>query len=298
MRKIAVSGASGFVGRALCEFLRELGFRVRPLVRPGARAEDGIAWDPRAGTIDLGALEGLDAIVHLAGEPISDARWTEKKKTRIRDSRVRGTALLAVSMARLSQKPRVFVSGSAIGYYGDCANAEVDESAPRGRDFLAEVAEAWENAAAPAHKAGVRVVHPRLGIVLGPEGGALGKALLPFKLGLGGPLGGGQQAMSWVALIDVVRAITHLIEHDEIRGPVNVTSPQPSTNEEFTRILGAVLQRPTVLRLPKTMLRLALGEMADQALLSGVRVMPTKLLATGFQFEQPDLARFLASALA
>lgn len=272
------------------------GFRVRPLVRPGRHAVDSIEWDPAHDKIDAEALEGLEAIVHLAGENIADGRWNTTKKARIKDSRVRSTSLLASTIARLTHKPKVWVSGSASGYYGN-APGEVDENSPAGGDFLAEVVRAWEAAAQPVRAHGVRVVHPRLGVVLAPEGGALARMLPAFKLGAGGPLGDGTQGMSWIALIDTVRAIVHMIEDESLEGPVNVTAPGPVTNAEFTRALGDALERPTLLRVPATFLRLAFGEMADAALLGGVRALPKKLLASGFRFEQPTLARYLAQAL-
>jgi uncharacterized protein len=296
MRTIAITGASGFVGSALSEFLGALGWRVRPLVRPGGHGRDGIAWDPERGTIDVEALEGLDGLVHLAGESIAEGRWTAAKKQRIRDSRVRGTSLLASAIGKLKAKPKVWVSGSATGYYGDRGEEQVDEASPVGGDFLASVAAEWEAAAQPAVAEGVRVVHPRLGIVLGVEGGALAKMLPPFKLGLGGKIGSGRQGMSWIALLDAVRAIAHLLEHD-LHGPFNVTAPTPVSNGEFTRALGRALDRPTVFSMPAGLARLALGEMADAALLGGVRALPKRLLESGFHFEQPDLDRFLAQAL-
>jgi uncharacterized protein (TIGR01777 family) len=293
VRTIAISGASGFIGSALGRLLRAQGVRVRPLLRPGRQAEDGIAWDPERGTIDAAALEGLDALVHLAGDGVADGRWTAAKKARIRDSRVRGTELLAQTIASLAHKPGVWLSGSAVGYYGDRGADEVDESDPPGHDFLAEVTQAWEHAAQPARDAGVRVVHPRFGIVLGAEGGALAKMLLPFKLGVGGKLGSGSQYMSWIALEDTTRALLHLIDHD-VHGAFNVTAPEPVTNAEFTRALGAALHRPTILPLPGPLARLALGELADVGLLGGVRARPKRLLASGFRFAQPELAPFLA----
>jgi len=297
MRTIAISGASGFVGTALTAALRSDGVRVRPLVRPGKQAEDGISWDPQAGTIDHESLEGLDALVHLAGDGVADGRWTAEKKARIRDSRLRGTALLAAAIEQLHAKPKVWVSGSAIGYYGDRGADEVDETAPAGQDFLADVAVEWEAAARPAVAVGVRVVHPRLGIVLAPHGGALAKMLLPFKLGVGGKFGSGAQGMSWISLEDTVRALAHMVDHRELEGPVNVTAPRPVSNAVFTKALGHALHRPTVFPLPGPVARLALGEMADGALLGGVCALPARLLATGFVFRDPELAPFLEKIL-
>jgi len=298
MATIAITGASGFVGTALSDFLRRRGARVRPLVRPGKQAPDSIAWDPEKGTVDVEALEGLDALVHLAGDGVADGRWTDAKKARIRDSRVRGTTVLADAIAILHAKPKLWLSGSAIGYYGDRGTDDVDESAKPGIDFLAQVAVAWEAAARPASDLGVRVVYSRLGVVLDPKGGALEKMLLPFKVGVGGKLGSGAQQMSWVSLADTVRALAFIIDTPELVGPVNVTAPSPVSNAEFTRALGAALHRPTFIPLPGPLARLALGELADVALLAGVRALPTRLLASGFRFEDTDLKGYLAKALA
>jgi uncharacterized protein len=298
MRTIAITGASGFVGTALAAQLRAQGVRVRPLVRPGKQAPDSIPWDPQAGTIDHEALEGLDALVHLAGDGIADGRWTPEKKARIRDSRVRGTRLLASAIAQLQHKPKVWVSGSAIGYYGDRGADEVDESAPPGNDFLAEVAVAWEAAAQPAAALGVRVVHPRIGVVLAPHGGALAKMLLPFKLGVGGKFGAGTQGMSWISLEDTVRALVHMVDSSQLVGPVNVTAPRPVSNAVFTKTLGAALHRPTIFPVPGPLARLALGEMADGALLSGVCALPVRLRETGFTWSHPELGPYLERVLA
>jgi uncharacterized protein len=295
VRTIAISGASGFIGSALSTALKKAGARVRTLVRPGNHGLDGIGWDPDQGTIDGDALEGVDAIIHLAGDGVAEGRWTAAKKARIRDSRVRGTDLIARAIARLTLKPSVFMSASAVGYYGDRGGEALDEASSPGADFLAEVCQAWEAAAEPARAAGVRVVHPRFGIVLSPEGGALKKMVLPFKLGVGGRLGEGTQYMSWIALEDTVRAVLHALEH--LQGPVNVTAPEPATNAEFTKALGAALHRPTFMPLPGPLARLALGEMADVALLSGARVLPRELLTSGFQFEHPSLRAYLERAL-
>lgn len=298
MRTIAISGASGFIGSALTEYLEALGHHVRPLVRPGRQVRDGIAWDPERGEIDLAELEGVHALIHLAGENVADGRWTEAKKARIRASRVRGTELLANSLPKLREPPKVWVSGSATGFYGDGGSRELDESSGPGRDFLASVVVAWEEAAKPAVAAGIRVVHPRFGIVLSPEGGALAKMLTPFKLGLGGRLGSGEQYMSWIALLDAVRALVHLMDHEGLQGPFNVTAPEPVTNREFTRALGEALRRPTALPVPAAFMRLAFGEMADAALLSGARVKPRRLLESGFQFQHPALGELLDQLLA
>ncbi len=297
MRTIAISGASGFIGSALSRLLKKSGARVRPLVRPGKQGLDGIHWDPDQGTLDAKALEGVDAIVHLAGDGVADGRWSAAKKARIRDSRIRGTELLARAITGLTLKPSAWISGSAVGFYGDRGDLELDEQSSAGSDFLAEVCVAWEQAAEPARAAGVRVVHPRFGIVLGSEGGALQKMLTPFKLGVGGRLGDGKQYMSWIALEDAVRALVHALDRKDVQGPMNVTAPTPVTNEAFTKALGAALHRPTLLPVPGAIARLALGEMADVALLGGQRALPRQLLATGFQFEHPELAQYLGRVL-
>lgn len=297
MHTVAISGASGFIGSALTAALRERGVRVRPLVRPaGRQAADGIHWDPEAGTVDSAALEGVDALVHLAGESVA-SRWTRELKVRIRDSRVRSTELLANALGGLTRKPAVFISASAIGFYGDRGEEPVDERSPPGRDFLADTSLAWESAAEPAARAGIRVVHPRIGIILDPRGGALQKMLPPFKLGVGGRMGSGRQYMSWMALPDAVRALLFLLEQPGLSGAFNLTSPQPATNAEFTRTLAHVLHRPAVMSVPAFALRAALGEFAEVALLGGARVLPTRLLEAGFTFEHAELGPFLQHVL-
>jgi hypothetical protein len=296
MTTVVISGASGFIGARLCAVLAQAGTRVRPLVRPGRSQADGIAWDPVRHTIDLEALEGVDAVVHLAGEGIAQSRWTAETKARIRESRVLGTSLLAGALAKLTRKPSVFVSASAIGYYGDCGDAPIDEGAKAGHDFLAQVCEAWEEAATPARAASIRVVHPRIGVVLDPSGGALSKMLVPFKIGAGGRIGDGRQVMSWISLHDAVRALVHCVD-SALSGPVNLTAPNPVTNAELTRALARALKRPALLPLPAFAARLALGEMADTALLAGARVLPQRLLDSGFSFAHPTLQAFLADSL-
>lgn len=298
MRTIVISGASGFIGSAVANTLRERGDRVRALVRPGHSSEDGIFWDPAGGTIDQRALEGADAIVHLAGESVAAGRWNEQRKQAIRESRVRGTSLIASAVARLRRKPQVLISASAVGFYGDRGDELLDEASPRGADFLSEVVQAWEAAAQAARDAAVRVAHPRFGLVLAPEGGALAKMVLPFKLGLGAKLGTGKQWMSWVALDDVVAAILAVLDRDDLAGAFNVTAPEPVTNEEFTRALAQALRRPAPFTVPAFAARLAFGEMADSALLSGARVLPKRLLESGFAFAHPQLQPYLARCFA
>ncbi len=288
--KVLVTGASGLVGSALVPFLTMGGHRVTRLVRSQPRP--GVAemqWDPAAGIQDLTSLEGMDAVVHLAGENIASGRWTVARKARIRDSRVTGTRTLCEALARLSQPPKVLVSASAIGYYGDRGAEALWENSAFGTGFLPEVCRVWEEATQPAVQTGIRVVLLRIGIVLSPTGGALAKMLLPFKLGLGGIIGSGKQYMSWIALDDVVGAVNHALVTDTLRGPVNAVAPFPVTNGEFTRTLGRVLGRPTVFPVPAFAARLAFGEMADELLLASTRVEPKRLLATQYTFRCPEL---------
>jgi len=294
---VAVTGAGGLIGSALLRQLATGGHRVIRLVRRAAGPGE-ISWDPVAGRLDPNDLEGLDAVVHLAGENVG-VRWTTARKARIRVSRIQGTRVLSEALARTRRHPRVLVSASAIGIYGDRGDENLTErSAPGPReDFLAAVGQEWENAAAPARTAGIRVVHPRFGVVLSPAGGALGKMLLPFRLGLGGRLGNGLQWMSWISIDDVVGALLHLVLNGTLSGPVNVTAPEPVRNRDFTRTLGRVLSRPTPLPVPSTALRLVLGEMADSTLLASARVLPERLLGSGYRFAHPDLETALRYVL-
>jgi uncharacterized protein len=286
---VLVSGSSGLIGSALVSALGNEGHRVLRLTRFGKDLEDAVRWDPSAGTIDAVLLEGIDAVVHLAGESIAEGRWTVAKKARIRDSRVQGTRLLAETIAGLSAPPSVMVSASAVGYYGDRGNELLREDRESGSDFLAEVCREWEAAAHPAREAGIRVVHPRIGVVLSTEGGALARTLPIFKLGGGGRIGSGRQYLSRIALDDVVGAIIHALTTDSLDGPANVGSPNPLTNMEYTKTLGQVLNRPTIFPLPAPMARLALGEVADALLLASQRIEPAKLKETGYEFRHPEL---------
>jgi uncharacterized protein (TIGR01777 family) len=302
-RTVLVTGASGLVGTALTHFLTTGGHTVVPLVRsPGSGDRRRPHWDPAAGTIDTASLEGIDAVVHLAGENIAGGRWTPARKARIRESRVQGTRLLAEALARLTQPPQVLVSASAVGYYGSRGDESVTEESEPGLGFLAEVCRAWEAATAPAAQRGIRVVHARLGVVLSLRGGALAKLLPPFRAGLGGKVGTGRQFMSWVHVDDAVGAVHHALMDGSLAGAVNVTAPDPVTNLEFTRALGRVLVRPTLAPLPATPARLLFGEMADALLLEGVRALPARLEAGGYRFRHPrveDALRFeLGRALA
>jgi uncharacterized protein (TIGR01777 family) len=295
---ILVTGASGLIGTALVSSLASSGHEVTRLVRGQPPSEGKTArWDPMAGTLETAAIEGVDAVVHLAGENIAE-RWTSAKKAQIRDSRVKGTQLLCETLTRLSSPPKTLVSASAIGYYGDRGDAILTEDSPPGQGFLSEVCRAWEAATAPAQQHGIRVVQLRLGVVLSANGGALAKILPPFRLGLGGVLGSGQHYMSWIALDDAVGAIQHAIATDALQGPTNAAAPRAVTNQEFTKTLGKVLGRPTAIPLPAFAARLMFGEMADEVLLASARVQPAKLQASGYQFRYPELEDALRHVLA
>jgi len=293
---VLITGAGGLMGSRLVRSLTEAGHEVVRLVRDADSV--GIPWDPRRGELDRSSLEGFDAVVYLAGESIADGRWTKEKKMRIRDSRVDGTQLLARSLSELDRPPRVFVGASAVGFYGDRGDDLLDESESSGDGFLAEVCREWEAAADPARDKGIRVVHLRFGVVLSGEGGALAKMLLPFRLGLGGVLGDGSQYMSWIALDDAVGVVFHAISRDDLQGPVNAVSPNPVTNREYTKTLGRVLRRPTVVPVPSFGARLAFGEMADELLLTSARVRPRRLLETGYDFRFAELEEALIRATA
>lgn len=286
-RRIAVTGSSGFVGSALVPFLSAGGHEVVPLVRGGRGG--GIAWDPANGTIDAAALEGLDAVVHLAGESVASGRWTAARKRRILESRAAGTRLLAETLARLERKPRVLVAASAIGVYGDRGDERLDESSAPGAGFLAQVCREWEEATGAAERAGIRVVHARVGIVLGAAGGALRRMLLPFRMGAGGRIGNGRQWMSWIALDDLLGVLGHAIFDESVRGALNAVAPEPVINAELARTLGHVLDRPAVAPLPALAVRLVFGEMGRELLLSSQRVESRALERTGFELRHPRL---------
>ncbi|MCS6851870.1 MAG: TIGR01777 family oxidoreductase [Gemmataceae bacterium] len=286
--RIAVTGSSGLVGSALVPFLTTGGHQVTRIVR-SAEAGGAVFWDPVRGELDAEGLEGHDAVIHLAGENIAARRWSPEQKDRIRDSRVKGTRLLCETLARLRRPPRVVVSASAIGYYGDRGDDVLDEGSPRGTGFLPEVCHAWEAATEAAANAGIRVVHLRLGIVLSPRGGALAKMLTPFRLGVGGRIGTGRQWMSWIALDDVIGSVYHALATDSLSGPVNAVAPHPVTNQEFAKTLGRLLLRPTIFPLPAFMARLAFGEMADELLLASTRVVPVALQTSGYRFLYGEL---------
>jgi uncharacterized protein (TIGR01777 family) len=300
--KVIVTGSTGLVGGALVRSLLADGHEVTRLVRGGAQAfrapgTAAVHWDPERGEIDAGALEGHDGAVHLAGEPIAEGRWDEEKKRRILESRVKGTRLLSEALAGLSAKPKVLVSASATGFYGARGDEVLREESASGEDFLSEVCREWEKAALAASRAGVRVVHLRIGVVLTGEGGALPKMVTPFKLGLGGKLGSGRQYMSWIALEDLVSVIRRALEDEALRGPVNAVAPGALTNGEFTKALGHALGRPTFMAVPAFAARLAFGEVADAVLLAGARVEPARLKEAGYEFKYPDIESALRYAL-
>jgi len=289
--KVLISGSSGFIGSALTGRLNSAGHRVIRLVRhevsPG---QDAVTWEPNRGRIDSAGLEGVESVIHLAGEGIGDHRWTEQHKARVLNSRVSGTHLLAETLANLDTPPKVMISASGVHFYGDRGDEKLTEDSAPGAGFLAGVVEQWETSSAPAAEAGIRVINTRQGVVLSPEGGAFKRQLLPFKLGLGGKLASGEQYFSWITLGDYLSVIQFLLEHQELSGPVNVTAPNPVTNAEFTRALGAALGRPAVLRVPGFMLKLMFSaEMAEEMLLMGQRVLPARLLDSGFEFGDPQI---------
>lgn len=295
--RVAVTGASGLIGTSLVPALAARGHEVIRLVRRTPSAADEVRWDPTRGEVDLAGLAGIDGVVHLAGAGVGDHRWTDAYKAEIRASRVDGTRTIATALAALDPRPRVLVSGSAIGFYGDTGDSAVTEDSPAGSGFLADVVVAWEAAAAPAVDAGIRVTYARTGLVMSTDGGALAKMVPLFKLGVGGRLGSGRQYWSFISLADEVRALITLLEDDRYRGPVNLTAPTPVTNAVATSILGRILGRPTVLPVPSFALRTVLGEFASDVL-GSQRVLPEVLTDEGFTWEHPDIESALRAALA
>jgi uncharacterized protein (TIGR01777 family) len=296
--KVLIAGSSGLIGTALTASLPQLGHQVTPLLRGSAPNGSGaLRWNPETGEIDASRLEGFDAVVHLGGRNLASGRWTKALKASIRESRVRSTQLLSAALAKLREPPKVFLSASGVSIYGDRGAEILTESSSPGTGFLADVVREWEAATRPATERGIRVVNLRLGLVLSAHGGALGKMLFPFKLGLGGVVGRGDQYWSWIAIEDTVRAILHALATDTLSGPLNAVSPNPVTNREFTRALGAVLRRPTIFPLPAFVARMALGEMADEALLASARVLPARLAASGLKFAHEELSGALCSLL-
>lgn len=294
--KLIVSGSSGLIGSAFVRHMSGQGHSVCRLIRGRPPTTSEVAWDPAAGTIDAQSLEDFDAVVHLAGENVAARRWTASQKARIKDSRVQSTRLLAETLTKLHRPPKVLIAASATGFYGDCGASPVDESSVAGSGFLADVCKAWESETEAVSQK-VRVARLRTGVVLSAAGGALAKMLLPFKLGLGGRIGSGRQFMSWIDLTDLVGAIDFLIRNEGCAGPVNAVAPHPVTNSEFTKTLGRVLRRPTILPMPAIAARLVFGEMADELLLSSALVIPKRLAEAGFDFQYSDLESSLRHIL-
>jgi uncharacterized protein len=287
---VAVTGSHGFIGSALLPALIREGHRPVRIVRGRAAGDDELGWDPEAATIDADGLEGIGGVVHLAGAGIGDKRWTDARKRLILESRTKGTGLLARTLAGLTHPPSALVSASAIGYYGNRGDEPLDEQSAPGNDFVAGVCVQWEAATAPAADAGIRVARVRSGIVLGREGGVLPRLLLPFRLGVGGRIASGRQYMSWISIDDEVRAILHALTQDSAAGPVNLTGPAPVTNDEFTKTLGRVVRRPTVIPTPLLPVKVRYGgELVQHLLVEGQRVLPKRLEETGFRFAHPTL---------
>jgi uncharacterized protein (TIGR01777 family) len=294
--KIAVTGASGLIGSALVPALRARGDEVIRLVRRPAVAPDEVSWDPIAGTVDLDGLAGIDAVVHMAGAGVGDRRWTDSYKKTILDSRVDGTHTIVRAMTQLDPKPRTLVAGSAIGWYGETGDRAVDETAPAGTGFLADVVRAWEAAADPAREAGIRVTHARTGLVVSGAGGAWARLLPIFKLGLGGKLGSGHQYWSWISLRDEISALMYLLDNESLSGPVNLTGPAPATNSEVTEAMGRVLHRPTLFSVPAFALKTVLGEFSIEVL-GSARVLPAVLEDTGFTWQDATVESAIRAAL-
>jgi uncharacterized protein (TIGR01777 family) len=292
--RILISGSTGFIGTAVVSALHHGGDEVIRLVRTNYSGGDPhVTWDIDKGTIDQASLEGMDGVIHLAGENIGEGRWTSAKKTRIRDSRVKGTSLLCNSLSRCERKPRVVLSASATGIYGNRGDELLDETSAHGTGFLADVCKEWENATQPLRDAGVRVVQLRTAVVLSGSGGALAKMLTPFKMGAGGVVGPGTQYMSWIDIDDMVRALLFLMDNESVDGAYNLAAPNPVTNKDMTKKLARAVHRPAVFPMPAVALRALLGEMADALLLSSARVYPKRLLEAGFEFEYPELEQCL-----
>ncbi len=287
--KILVAGSHGLVGSALIKSLEAQGHEVFRLVRYAPHSKSEIEWSPDRYSIALSLIEGFDAVVNLAGESIAEGRWTDDKKRRIRESRVKGTKLLGDALANLTAPPRAFVCASAIGYYGNRGDELLNEDSARGTDFLSEVCSEWEQATALAAEKGIRVVNARFGIILDQEGGALKKMLPPFRMGIGGRLGSGKQWMSWITLDDVINALHFALTNESLRGPVNYVAPNPVTNADFTKTLGRVLSRPTLFPVPEFAIKLLFGEMGEALLLGSQRVAPTQLEQAGYQFKHAQL---------
>ncbi len=293
---ILLTGSTGLIGSALTEHLKKQGHDIYPLYRNPASTKPHY-WFPEENRIHLDDEIKIDVVIHLAGENIADSRWSQKKKEAVLNSRVKGTRLLAETVSGLKNKPALFISGSAIGYYGDTGDNIVDEDSSRGTGFLSDVSVAWEAATQTVEDAGIRTIHMRTGIVLSTKGGVLQKMLLPFKMGLGGIVGNGKQYMSWISINDITHIIDYMIKHDQLSGPYNLVAPQPVTNRTFTKALGRALHRPTALPLPAFMVRLLFGEMGDALLLSSSRVLSTRLESIGYTFIDNTLEQALTRLL-
>lgn len=288
--KILVSGATGLIGSSLVLFLKQWGYKLFRLThRPNKVDQDTFYWNPERREANTAQWEGFHAVIHLAGENIAAHRWTPAVKQKILESRVKSTQFLCETLLLLKKPPKLLISASATGYYGNRGEVELDETSSPGNDFLADVCRAWEAATTPVRRRGIRVVHPRIGMVLSSQGGALKKMLLPFRLGLGGVIGSGEQRVSWIDIDDVCRAMHHVISTPSLEGAVNFTAPHPVSNRDFTQSLGRRLHRPTFLPMPAFLARFLFGEMADALLLSGASVLPKRLLQSGFTFLYPDL---------
>jgi uncharacterized protein len=295
--KTLVSGSRGLIGSFLVPFLESQGHEVNALIRSSSEARPGdVVWHSPPGAIELGAIDGFDAVIHLAGENLL-GRWTPEKKARIIESRADGTRLLAESLARLPHPPKVMISASATGYYGDRGDEVLTEDSSSGSGFLSEVCRQWEAATEPASLAGIRVANTRFGVVLTPHGGALEKMLQPVRLGLGGKIGSGRQYVSWITIDDLTSAVAYVLDHEEMSGPINLVAPNPVTNAELTRAIGRALSKPAILTVPTFVIKLAYGEMGDETILASARVMPEKLLATEFRFAYPDIDSALRHVL-
>jgi uncharacterized protein (TIGR01777 family) len=298
--RVAITGSTGLIGSALTKSLLKDGHQVLRLTRGGAKAagdgSESASWDPKGGTVQPGALEGVEAVVHLAGAGIGDKRWNDAYKKELRDSRVLGTQTIARAIAGLDAKPRVLVSGSAVGYYGDTGDRVVDESTPAGTDFLARLCVEWEDASAPAAQAGIRVVHPRTGLVVSAKGGAWGKLFPLFRYGLGGRLGSGNQYWPFISLTDHIAALRFAIDNDDVVGPLNFSAPEPLTNREITKAMGKAMSRPTLASVPEFALKIAVGEFAS-GITGSCRAVPAGLLKAGFQFQYPTIEQSLQSVL-
>ena len=295
--KVLITGASGLVGTELQKSFAAKGYEMLLASRSESKDERHVQWSVEEGFAEPEKLEGIDVVVHLAGENVSGFRWTDEKKKAIRDSRVLGTRNVIDAISKLKDKPKVFVASSAIGFYGERGDEEVTESSAAGDNFLAEVSKAWESESRRAEDAGIRTVLLRTGIVLSKDGGALGTMLTPFKLGVGGVVGSGKQWMSWISMEDEIAVINYVIENENIRGAVNAVSPNPVTNHDFTKTLGEVLYRPTFLPLPEFAVSMVFGEMGDALLLASTKVMPKRLTDAGFEFKYPDLKAAIENAV-